>query len=64
MKKFNKYGAEHQQKAQLFNKLVGPTPPTPAEQLLIEQVNDNLKFLLKVKPMNEKNIKDFILLCR
>ena len=36
---------------------------THAEQLLTEQVNDNLKFLLKVKPMNEKDIKDFILLC-
>ena len=36
---------------------------TKAEKLLIKEVNDNLKFLLKVKPMNEKDIKDFILHC-
>ena len=36
---------------------------TRAEKLLTNEVNDNLKFLLKVKPMNEKDIKDFILHC-
>lgn len=36
---------------------------TQAELLLTEEVNDNLKFLLKVKPMNQKDIKDFILHC-
>tara|TARA_R110000787_G_scaffold285962_1_gene402917 strand:- start:2510 stop:2707 length:198 start_codon:yes stop_codon:yes gene_type:complete len=33
---------------------------TQATKLLVNQVNDNLKFLRKVKPMNEKDIKDFI----
>ena len=36
---------------------------TQAEKLLTNEVNDNLKFLLKVKPMSEKDIKDFILHC-
>ena len=36
---------------------------TQAEKLLTNEVNDNLKFLLKVKPMSEKDIKDFILSC-
>jgi hypothetical protein len=36
---------------------------TQAEKLLTKEVNDNLKFLLKVKPMSEKDIKDFIILC-
>ncbi len=34
-----------------------------AEKLLTNEVNENLKFLLKVKPMSEKDIKDFILHC-
>ena len=36
---------------------------TKVEKLLTNEVNDNLKFLLKVKPMSEKDIKDFILSC-
>jgi len=35
-----------------------------AEKLLADEVNNNLKFLRKVKPnMSEKDIKDFIFLC-
>jgi hypothetical protein len=35
-----------------------------AEKLLADEVNNNLKFLRKVKPnMSETDIKDFILQC-
>lgn len=31
MKKFNKYGAQHQENARVFNTLVGPKQATPQQ---------------------------------
>jgi UDP-glucose 6-dehydrogenase len=36
---------------------------TYVEQLLLEEVRDNLGFLLKYKDMDSRDIKDFIFLC-